>query len=120
MASQKRDQVQEKQRSTFSYSKLFSPPKKGHHFKGGHFLVFQNKVISNKKKSHFVESISQCYYEEIEHYFAEKIYVLTLFRRERCVHCVCSGLKPSLVISNLYLGHRQICLLVGLYLFIIV
>ena len=26
-------------------------PKKGHHFKGDPFLVFQNKVISNKRMS---------------------------------------------------------------------
>ena len=40
----------------FFFQIFLALPKKGHHFKGGHFLVFQNKVISNKKKSHFVWS----------------------------------------------------------------
>ena len=32
--------------------------KKGHNFKGGRFLVFQNKGISNKRKPRFVGSTS--------------------------------------------------------------
>ena len=38
----------------FFFQMFLALPKKGHHFKGGRFLVLQNKVISNKKKSHFV------------------------------------------------------------------
>ena len=60
LASQKGSPMQEKKRGSFSCSKFFySPPqKKSHHFKGGHFLVFQNKVIFNKRKSCFVGSTS--------------------------------------------------------------
>ena len=42
----------------FFFQMFLGLPKKGHHFKGGRFLVFQNKGISNKRKSHFVGSTS--------------------------------------------------------------
>ena len=42
----------------FFFQMFLALPKKGHHFKGDLFLVFQNKVISNKRKSRFVGSIS--------------------------------------------------------------
>ena len=42
----------------FFFQMLLALPKKGHHFKGGRFLVFQNKGIFNKRKSRFVGSTS--------------------------------------------------------------
>ena len=42
----------------FFFQMFLALPKKGHRFKGDLFLVFQNKVISNKRKSRFVGSIS--------------------------------------------------------------
>ena len=42
----------------FFFQMFLALPKKGHHFKGGRFLVFQNKGISNKRKSRFVGSTS--------------------------------------------------------------
>ena len=42
----------------FFFQMFLALPKKGYHFKGGRFLVFQNKGISNKRKSRFVGSNS--------------------------------------------------------------
>ena len=42
----------------FFFQMFLALPKKVHHFKEGRFSVFQNKVISNKRKSRFVGSTS--------------------------------------------------------------
>ena len=42
----------------FFFQMFLVLPKKRHHFKRDPFLVFQNKGISNKRKSRFVGSIS--------------------------------------------------------------
>ena len=84
--------------------------KEVHRFRGGHFLVYQNKVTSKKKVfSIFGMATSLCYCEEIEQYLAQGGHLLMFFRGAWCSRFPIKAITvhkpiPILIYPNLLYG----------------